>query len=192
MKFFVAFLLVLATCSSGGVTLGQPAPRRAKQSAVSKPRSETIRICQGVPMPEGYVVIAYMTSSACPHGAYILKKQDDYESSLAVNGSARQPLEESAEPPKTPAAKPLRSQPRGPSTQSAGKSPPAKTSTQPRTLPAQPTGDSASSAGTSASISRPRRVGSLSQDTSQSPEGPPSLIGSEPAPALGPPTLGNS
>lgn len=193
MKFCVAFLLVLATFSSGGFTQGQTGPRRAKQSAVSKPRSETVRICQGVPIPEGYVVIAYMTSSACPHGAYILKKQDDYESSLAVNGSARQPVEE-AEPPKTPAAKPSRSssQPRGPSTQSARKSPPAKTSTQPRTLPAQPTGDSASSAGTSASTTRPRRVGSLSQDTSQSPEGPPSLIGSEAAPALGPPTLGNS
>ena len=187
MKFFVAFLLVLTTFSSG-VTQGQTASRRAKQSAVSKPRSETIRICQGVPIPEGYVVIAYMTSAVCPHGAYLLKKQSDYESSLAVNGSARQPAEESTEPPKTPPAKPSRStaQPRGPSTQSARKS------REPQTFPAQPTGDSASTAGASSSTTRPRRVGALSQDTSQSQEGPPSLIGSQPATALGPPTLANS
>src|SRR6266852_8230857 len=155
MKFFVAFLLVLTTFSSGAVTQGQTAPRRAKQSAVSKPRSETVRICQGVPIPEGYVVIAYMTSAVCPHGAYLLKKQNDYESSLAVNGSARQPAEESAEPPKTPPAKPSKSaaQPRGPSSQSARKS------REPQTFPAQPTGDSGSTAGASASISRPRRVG---------------------------------
>src|SRR6266404_4759184 len=193
MKFFVAFLLVLTTFSSGAVTQGQTAPRRAKQSGVSKPRSETVRICQGVPIPEGYVVIAYMTSAVCPHGAYLLKKQNDYESSLAVNGSARQPAEESAEPPKTPPAKPSRStaQPRGPSTQSARKSPPSRKSREPQTLSAQPTGDSASSAGASASISRPRRVGALPQDTSQSQEGPPSLIGSEPAPVLAPPTLAN-
>src|SRR5712692_2894690 len=188
MKFFVAFLLVLTAFSSGAVTQGQTAPRRAKQSAVSKPRSETVRICQGVPIPEGYVVIAYMTSAVCPHGAYLLKKQNDYESSLAVNGSARQSAEESAEPPKTPPAKPSRSaaQPRGPSSQSARKS------REPQTFPAQPTGDSGSTAGASASISRPRRVGALSQDTSQSQEGPPSLIGSQPATALGPPTLANS
>src|SRR5216684_9240033 len=89
MKFFVAFLLVLTTFSSGAVSQGQTAPRRVQQTAVSKPRSETVRICQGVPIPEGYVVIAYMTSSACPHGAYVLRKQDDSESSLAVNGGSR-------------------------------------------------------------------------------------------------------
>src|SRR5215470_1655939 len=96
MKFSVAFLLVLATFSSGTVAQRQTAPRPSKTTA--KPRSETMRICQGLPIPDGYVIIAYMTSSACPHGAYLLKKQDDYESSLAVNGNARQPAEESAEP----------------------------------------------------------------------------------------------
>jgi VWFA-related protein len=191
MKFFVAFLLVLTTFSSGGVTQGQTTPRTAKQPAVSKPRSETVRICQGVPIPEGYVVIAYTTSSACPHGAYILKKQDDYESSLAVNGSARQPLEASAEPRKKTPGKTSRSTapPGAQTTQSSRQS--ARNSIESKTLPTQPTGDSASSAGTSASATRPRRVGEPSPTTTQSPE-PPSLIGSEPAPAPGPPTLGNS
>ena len=209
MKLSVAFLLVLTTFSSGPVTQGQTPPQRKNQSAVSKPRSETIRICQGLPVPDGYIVIAYMTSSACPHGAYILKKQDDYESSLAVNGSARQPVEEPAKPPNTTAPQTSKStgQPRGPSTQLARKSAtPARKSTEPLTSTAQRTVNSPS-AGASASITRPRRVGSTSQDTTQatnttqSPiatqsqdttqaqEGPPTLIGSQPAPALGPPTL---
>ena len=191
MKFFVAFLLVLTTFNSGAVTQGQTPPRRAKQTAVSKPRSETVKICQGVPIPEGYVVIAYMTSSACPHGAYILKKQDDYESSLAVNGSARQPVAESAGPPKTPAAKTSRSTARPGAQPTQASRQPALNSTEPKTLPAQPARDPASSAGASASTTRPRRVNDPSQDTSQSQEGPPSLIGSEPAPAPGPPTLAN-
>lgn len=198
MKFSVAFLLVLTTFSQGAVTRGQTPSRRTNQSAVSKPRSQTIRICQGVPIPDGYVIIAYMTSSACAHGAYLLKKQDDYESSLAVNGSARQPVEESAEPPKTTPPKTSKStvQPGGPSTQSARKSaPPARKPAGPLTSTAQQTGDSPSPAGASASITRPRRVGSTSQDTTQSQdtgqvqEGPPTLIGSQPAPALGPPAL---
>jgi len=34
-----------------------------------------LRICQGVPIPPGYVIVAYETSSSCPHGAYVLKKE---------------------------------------------------------------------------------------------------------------------
>src|SRR6266436_10357400 len=116
MTSSVAFLLVLSVISSGSVAQAQTTPRRTSQSAVSKPRSDTIRICQGLPIPDGYVIIAYMTSAACPHGAYVLKKQDNYESSLAVNGTPGQPAEESAEtartsakPPRTNALSPRRS-----------------------------------------------------------------------------------
>src|SRR5437016_9854313 len=94
MKFFVAFLLVLTTLISG-ITRGQSPSAKSKQSTTGKQRNETLRICQGVPIPDGYVIIAYMTSGACPHGAYLLKKQNDYESSLPVNG-ARQPAEQPA------------------------------------------------------------------------------------------------
>jgi len=34
-----------------------------------------LRICQGVPIPPGYVIVAYETSSSCPHGAYVLKRE---------------------------------------------------------------------------------------------------------------------
>ena len=93
MRFFVAVFLVLTMFSSGPVTLGQNPPRRTTQTSASKAqeaKSDTIKICQGVPIPDGYVVVAYLTSAACPHGAYLLRKQSNYESSLAVNGDSRQ------------------------------------------------------------------------------------------------------
>jgi VWFA-related protein len=210
MKFGVAFLLVLTTFSSGTVIQGQSVPQKGKQDEVKKPRTQTLRVCQGVPMPEGYVIIAYMTSAACPHGAYILKKQDDYENSLAANAGGRQPSEEPAGPAKTTAGKRSNSaaKPGGTSPTSPRKSAPlARKSAGPTTSAAKSGTNPNVSAGTSASITRPRRVGSTPQDstppqnttqmqdstestdTAQTPAGPPSLIGSEPASALGPPTL---
>jgi VWFA-related protein len=168
MKLSVAFLLVLTTFSSGAVT--QTPSRRPSQSAVSKPRSETIRICQGVAIPDGYVIIAYTTSSACPHGAYVLRKQADYESSIAVNNSARQPSDASSTATRTM------------STESSGSL-------------SQLSQDPAKAQGASAAATRARRVGSLAQKTTQSqvgesaPEGPPSLIGTAAPGPSRPPTL---
>src|ERR1051326_1219132 len=88
MKSLVAGLLVL-TFVAGIIAQGQTPPRSANKTA-NKPRNETMKICQGVPVPDGYIIIAYMTSASCPHGAYLLKKQDQYEASLAINGEARQ------------------------------------------------------------------------------------------------------
>ena len=39
-------------------------------------QGQTLKICQGVPVPEGYIIVAYESSSSCPHGAYVLKKDD--------------------------------------------------------------------------------------------------------------------
>ena len=186
MRLSVAFLLVLNIFSLGTIAQGQTMPRRQNKSAVSKPRSETVRICQGVPIPDGYVIIAYMTSSACPHGAYVLKKQDDYERSLAVN--ARQPAEGSADAASRPSANSPGSITPGTSAQPARKTAEqARAFAESRTTSSQPAGNAAPSTGASASTTRPRRVG-----TAESQDGPPSLIGSEPAPALRPPTLANS
>src|SRR3989442_14203378 len=102
MKSLVAFLLLLTVISPGVVTQAQTTPRRQNNGAASKPRNQTMRICQGLPIPEGYVIIAYMTSSACPHGAYLLKQQDDYENSLAVGRKAPQPMERSTKSPTAP------------------------------------------------------------------------------------------
>jgi Ca-activated chloride channel homolog len=218
MKSSVAFFLALTIFTSGSIR-GQAPSRKANQGETSKPRNDTLKICQGVPVPDGYVIIAYMTSAACPHGAYLLKKQNDYESSLAVNGSARQPAQESAVPAsKTGAASVKSTAPaRGTSTQASRKSTsPTRTASDPGSSSTlKQTGD----AGAAASITRPRRVANSTgastpsstqtqsvpvsqaqvqsrelaqaQDATQSPLGPPSLIGSQKTSATGPPTLGN-
>jgi VWFA-related protein len=211
MKFFVAVFLVLTTFSSGAVTLGQNPPRRTTQSSAPKPKSETIKICQGVPIPDGYVVIAYLTSAACPHGAYLLKKQTDYESSLAVNAD-RQTADDSAASAKPSPSKPTTSpgQARRATLPANGKSPRnSKTSSQPQANASEP-------AQTASSTTRPRRVGSSdndatqtqtsappaagiqsdegnqSPDTAAGAQGPPTLIGGQLSRLPAPPTLRNA
>ncbi len=198
MKFYVAGLLVLAL-SAGMITEGQ-SPSRAGNKPDSKPRGETIKICQGVPVPDGYVIVAYMTSSACPHGAYILKKQSQYENSLAINGDA-QPANAAKEAASK--TKPITSAARTSSSQIGRTATPSTTSSNDQL-----------SAGTSpaSSATRPRRVGvSPNQPATQTqppvqpqqiaqnqdeaitrPAGPPTLIGSAPATPLRPPTLTNA
>jgi Ca-activated chloride channel homolog len=46
---------------------------------ITKPGSKSgnnLRICKGVPIPDGYVIVAYESSASCPHGAYVLRKDD--------------------------------------------------------------------------------------------------------------------
>jgi VWFA-related protein len=220
MKFFVAVFLVLTTFSSGAVTLGQNPPRRTPDNSASRSaqsKSDTIKICQGVPIPDGYVVVAYLTSAACPHGAYLLRKQNDYESSLAVNGNSRQPA------PKTGAAPPANS-----AGNSGGRtaSSTGKTSPENKSTPGSSAG--ASSTQAASGVTRPRVVGSnsndptssqtnaatsqtnnaatpqtniaaatkpalddanQSQDATDVAQGPPSLIGGQSSRPSGPPTL---
>jgi VWFA-related protein len=35
-----------------------------------------VKICKGLAIPEGYVIVGYGTSSACPNGTYLLKKEE--------------------------------------------------------------------------------------------------------------------
>jgi Ca-activated chloride channel family protein len=70
MKCLVACFLVLSLVST--IVFGQTNERAKHDPA----RSKTLKICQGVPIPEGYIIVAYENSSSCPHGAYVLKKDD--------------------------------------------------------------------------------------------------------------------
>lgn len=90
---------------------GKPGSR-----SVNKPPPETLKICQGVPIPAGYVVTAFLTSSTCPHGMYILKKQDPYSESLGISKRA------SAEPRQTPSSLPKAGGTTAPMPQPAGTS----------------------------------------------------------------------
>ena len=163
MKFFVAVFLVLTTFSSGAVTLGQNPPRRTTQTSApqsqqssQESKSDTIKICQGVPMPDGYVVVAYMTSAACPHGAYLLRKQNNYESSLAINGDSRGTDPTSSVKPSSSAGNNSRST--SPST--GANSGLSKSTSNPST--------GASSSQVASSVTRPRIVASSSKDPASS------------------------
>jgi VWFA-related protein len=204
MKFFVAVFLVL-TISSGAVTLGQNPPRRTTPNSAPRPKSETIKICQGIPIPDGYVVIAYLTSAACPHGAYLLKKQNDYESSLAVN-DGRQTADNSVASAKPAAAKPA--------AQTSRASLPGNTKAPPRNnnTSSQAQSNATEPPQTASATTRPRRVSSADNDGTQSqttaaksqsddgnesdtaegPQGPPTLTGGQLSRPPAPPVLRNS
>jgi VWFA-related protein len=211
MKYFVAVLLVLTTFSSGAVTLGQNPPRRNadKSASPSQQKANTIKICQGVPIPDGYIVVAYMTSAACPHGAYLLRKQNDYEGSLSVNGDARQDAspgnskQTSAPAGKSNTQTVARTGSSGTSKTASQTDPSSGTSsaakvTRPRTV----TSNSNNSVATSpANSAAPLQTASIktaaddlnqAQDSATAPQVPPSLIGGQPGRPLGPPTLGNA
>jgi VWFA-related protein len=196
MRFLVAVLAFLTVFGSAAVAQGQP--QRQNKSAVNKPPSETLRICQGVAIPDGYVIVAYMTSSACAHGAYILKKQAAYEDSLAVNGAARQGAEESSASPNDKAKS------TGPQSSRTSRATSKRTSASGNAQP-QRAQNSAAPVQV-ASSSRPRRVGGSEPGVTQSnltqPDnstansepaaGPPTLIGGQPQRPLGPPKLVNA
>jgi VWFA-related protein len=92
MKFLVAFFLVMGVTLPAAVAPAQTTHRGTNKNAPGKPRSGTVKICQGVPIPDGYIIIAFMTSSACPHGAYVIKRQEtDSQRSVAVKRDVRQP-----------------------------------------------------------------------------------------------------
>ena len=156
--FRVAFSIVTATLMVAVVfaqSTKQGANKskvgKAGSSRVNKPTPETLKICQGVPIPAGYVVTAFLTSSTCPHGMYILKKQDPYSESLGISKRG------SAEPRPTPASSPKAGGTSGPMPQPAG---------------------------TSASVSRPRRVGTAEESGDA-----PVLHGSQIESPVRPPTL---
>jgi VWFA-related protein len=194
MKSLVACLLVLATFATG---VGQRQnPRRSQNNTA--PRTQTIRICQGVPIPDGYVIVAYLTSGACPHGSYVLKKLDSYDSALGANRNT------AAAKPSGTAASDRSNQPapaRAGTDKGTRSSAKRSTSPAPSNSTPQSIANSPAPGRGAASASRPRFVGTrqtqdqaanslVSTQQSQDEEtGPPTLTGSEPSRPSGPPTL---
>lgn len=80
MKSAVAGLFVLSLVSITG--FGQTTNQRAKRGTskigtlTNSVRGDTVKICQGVPIPEGYIIVAFEKSSSCAHGSYVLKKDE--------------------------------------------------------------------------------------------------------------------
>ncbi len=163
MKLPVASLFLLTSVILLAVIApAQTTHRRVSKSTPSKPRDATIRICQGLPIPAGYIITAYLTTSPCPHGAYVIKKQDtESESSVAAN---KEPKTDSESPVPANKERETGSQ-KSVTVKRAAREP----------------------AGTSASVSRPRRVGVV--ETAEADSDVPILHGVAPAPAPKAPTL---
>ena len=199
MRLLVAFLIVTILAPTGTVAQKQTTPRKVAKNGVSKPGNDTMKICQGLAIPQGYVIVGYTTSSVCPHGAYLLKKQTDYESSRPIGRNAPTNERESAQtagvtsaPPPSTTARTSKGAPARTS-KGTGDAPaqPARTSVRASDKSAQPAstsvvsqGDSGESAPELASNSRPRRVGATQTQIEA-----PTLTGADDPRPLRPPTL---
>ena len=160
MRSLVASLFLVASVNLlAAIAPAQTTHRRVSTSTLSKPRSATVKICQGLPIPPGYIITAYMTTSDCPHGAYLIKKQDTESESWEAANKEQKIESESSVPAKR------------------------KRDTEPRRSVAVNRGVR-QPVGTSASVSRPRRVGAV-----ESYSAIPSLRGAEPTPSPTRPTL---
>lgn len=196
----VSLSLLLGAALMLAVASAQTQQRKAKQP-VKKPAAvasnDRLTICQGVKLPPGYAIVGYITSTACPHGAYVLKKQDSYSENVADSYvKAKQPANSTSPavavgPISSPSAAPtVLSDPRDQAQESDTQivdpfaEPTQTVSDPPAATPALPIPAS--------SGSRPRRVGNapmadqvaiVSDDEPQLPGHPPQLIGKRRAPA---------
>src|SRR5687768_17217161 len=168
--FLVASVTLLAANASAQTKQrrGNTQPPSANAKTVG-----TVKICQGLPIPPGYIVTAYMTTAACPHGAYVIKKQDsDFYSSRAAN-------EREDSESESPTAANTKLNTESESRVAANKN---RATASRRAVPLNR--DVTPPAGTPASASRPRRVGAGQPNTDIA-----SLNGAETIPEPTRPTL---
>src|SRR5687767_3689140 len=101
MKYLVA-LVLLSVSLLPAVTLSQIRKKPGKQSpSQTRPlqnnaaRSGTVKICLGIAIPEGYVIVGYESSSACPNGAYLLRKEETKsQTSEPLSSGPQSPLQQ--------------------------------------------------------------------------------------------------
>src|SRR5262245_28593289 len=78
--FLPLFLIPIALGQSKSQSGSRSAPQSGThvkgRASPSKPQNGLVRICQGIAIPNGYTIVAYETSSACPDGAYVLKRDE--------------------------------------------------------------------------------------------------------------------
>jgi VWFA-related protein len=83
--FLLSVTMLFVSTVSAQTTRRSPTKRSTNNThATTASGDGTLIICQGVPVPNGYAIIAYLTSTACPHGAYVLRKQDPYSENVAA------------------------------------------------------------------------------------------------------------
>jgi Ca-activated chloride channel homolog len=58
------------------LAFAQAQPQKRADTKTNKSQNDTIKICRNLAIPEGYVIVELQNSTACPDGAYLLKKED--------------------------------------------------------------------------------------------------------------------
>ena len=161
MKRTVAsFFLLVSVLSSPLAQTGERGAKKERQRASA--RSGNLQICQGLPLPDGYIIVGYVSSTTCPHGAYLLKKKESTSSDAVVTAHSKAPL---PQPAGASAAVP----------NTAAASAPSVASRPRRTGVVSGRNEPASSGPAVTASSEPPR--------------PPTLIGADPPNAGGPPKL---
>lgn len=107
------FLLVSVLSTSIVAQTNERGAKKERQRPSA--RSGNLKICQGVPLPDGYTIVAYVTSSTCPHGAYLLKKQESAADGVVTahgqstpSQASITPIQNSAAPNRSSASRPRR------------------------------------------------------------------------------------
>jgi len=96
-SFFLSlFLIPIALGQTKSQSRSPGAPQSGTQvhrrASPNKPQKSLVRICQGLAIPNGYTIVAYEASLVCPHGAYVLKKDDtDSRFSAAAKNTPPEP-----------------------------------------------------------------------------------------------------
>jgi VWFA-related protein len=88
---FVSLIPAVALSQTKNKTV-KPSPSQTRALQNSTPRSGTVKICSGITIPGGYVIVGYETSSACPNGAYLLRKEETKSQSSVAPTSGPQAL----------------------------------------------------------------------------------------------------
>src|SRR5688572_7793571 len=185
--------VLLLTMAALLVTLvpAQTSKRGTTKRSTNKPRStptktDMLTICQGVPVPSGYVIVAYMTTSACPHGAYVIRKQDSYSENVAKTYGKPKATSPTVAPTTAP------TQPSGDDTSFVDDpfAPATGVTTNNNRTTADPVSTSAVASNATGAGSRPRRVATsqpnvdtvaVVDDEPQRPARPPQWAGTAPS-----------
>jgi len=92
-----SFFLLLSLLATNMVAqTNERGTKKERQRASA--RSGNLQICQGVPLPDGYTIVAYVTSTTCPHGAYLLKKREGSADGVVTAHSQAVPSQASVAP----------------------------------------------------------------------------------------------
>src|SRR5215470_14922984 len=98
MKHAVASFFLLVLVLSTGIVAQTNERGAKKERQRASARSTNLQICQGIPLPDGYTIVGYVTSTTCPHGAYLLKKRESAADGVVTAHSQSAPSQAALPP----------------------------------------------------------------------------------------------